>query len=93
MNTYNRLLITFTSLAVLLSLPHSMQSHETPPPDPGDADVSQAPCDEFVTGGGWITGTPSGGKANFSIQGGLEDGEPFGHVNYVRRFAGSHLHT
>src|SRR5204862_6575997 len=40
------------------------------------------PCD-FVTGGGWITGTPSGAKANFGVAGGIKDGAFWGHLNYV----------
>ena len=27
-----------------------------------------APSDDFVTGGGWITGTPTGARANFGVK-------------------------
>ncbi len=40
------------------------------------------PCD-FLTGGGWITGTPSGAKANFGVAGGIKNGAFWGHLNYV----------
>jgi hypothetical protein len=39
--------------------------------------------DDFVTGGGWITGTPSGKKANFSVGGGKKNGELWGHLTYM----------
>jgi hypothetical protein len=40
--------------------------------------------DDFVTGGGWITGTPSGEKANFSVGGGIkENGDLTGHLTYI----------
>ncbi len=39
--------------------------------------------DDFVTGGGWITGTPSGKKANFSVGGGKKNGNLWGHLTYM----------
>jgi hypothetical protein len=38
---------------------------------------------DFVTGGGWITGTPSGAKANFGVAGGLKNGSLWGHLTYI----------
>jgi hypothetical protein len=38
---------------------------------------------DFVTGGGWITGTPSGAKANFGVAGGLKQGAFWGHLTYI----------
>jgi hypothetical protein len=38
-------------------------------------------CNDFVTGGGWITG-PSGGKANFGVAGGNKNGGLWGHLQY-----------
>jgi len=56
----------------------------TPPP----------PCGDFVTGGGWITGTPSGAKANFSVAGGVKNGAWWGHLNYIDHGNGMHVkHT
>ena len=36
----------------------------------GVTPTTSPPCD-FVTGGGWITGTPSGAKSNFGVAGGI----------------------
>ena len=47
-----------------------------------------APCGDFVTGGGWITGTPSGAKANFGVAGGTKDGAFWGHLNYIDHDSG-----
>src|SRR5436190_3418893 len=41
------------------------------------------PCDDYVTGGGWITGTPTTDHANFGISGGYRDGEFWGRLNYM----------
>ncbi|MBI2946583.1 MAG: hypothetical protein HYY23_02990 [Verrucomicrobia bacterium] len=54
----------------------------TPPP-PG--------CDDFLTGGGWITGTPSGHKANFGVAGGIMRSELWGHLNYIDHGTGMHV--
>jgi len=37
----------------------------------------------FVTGGGWITGTPSGAKANFGVAGGIKQSAYWGHLTYI----------
>lgn len=51
------------------------------------ADITcQAPpvCgSDFVTGGGWITGTPSGQKGNFGVAGGIKNGAFWGHLEYI----------
>jgi hypothetical protein len=51
------------------------------------ADVNCKPtCNQrvgdFVTGGGWITGTPSGSRGNFGVAGGLKNGSLWGHLVY-----------
>ncbi len=59
------------------------------PPAPDQAE----PCG-FVTGGGWITGTPSRDKANFGVAGGIKNGELWGHLNYIDHGTGMHVkHT
>src|SRR6266566_4582608 len=47
------------------------------PPPPGCTGA------DFVTGGGWITGTPSGAKANFGVAGGIKQGQFWGHLTYI----------
>lgn len=39
--------------------------------------------EDFVTGGGWITGTPSGKQANFGVAGGIKNGAFWGHLTYI----------
>ncbi|MEW6302835.1 MAG: choice-of-anchor P family protein [Verrucomicrobiota bacterium] len=52
------------------------------------------PCGDFVTGGGWITDTPSGAKANFGVAGGIRNGALWGHLNYIDHGNGMHVkHT
>src|SRR5438093_8353591 len=41
------------------------------------------PGGDFVTGGGWITGTPSGAKGNFGVAGGIKNGALWGHLTYI----------
>src|SRR6266536_3015132 len=48
-------------------------------------------CGAFVTGGGWITGTPSGANANFGVAGGIKDGALWGHLNYIDHGNGMHV--
>ena len=39
---------------------------------------------DFVTGSGFITGTPSGAKGNFGVGGGIKsDGSLWGHLEYI----------
>jgi hypothetical protein len=48
-----------------------------------------APGGDFVTGGGWITGTPSGAKANFGVAGGIKkNGALWGHLTYIDHDSG-----
>src|ERR1041384_2652773 len=53
------------------------------------ADISCAgagctpPVGDFVTGGGWITGTPSGARANFAVAGGIKNGGLWGQLTYL----------
>lgn len=60
---------------VIISQAHADISCAAPP--------SQAQCKDFVTGGGWITGTPSGAKGNFGVAGGIKNGAFWGHLNYI----------
>ena len=41
------------------------------------------PVGDFVTGGGWITGTPSGARAIFAVAGGIKNGGLWGHLTYI----------
>jgi hypothetical protein len=44
---------------------------------------------DFISGGGWITGTPSGGKGNFGMDAGIEtDGTLIGSLNYKDQTCG-----
>jgi hypothetical protein len=43
---------------------------------------------DFVTGGGWITGTPSGARGTFSVAGGLKDKGHWGHLSYIDHGSG-----
>ena len=47
----------------------------SPPPSPV--------CRDFVTGGGWITGTPAGARGNFGVAGGIKQGAFWGHLTYI----------
>jgi hypothetical protein len=38
---------------------------------------------DLATGSGWITGTPTGGKGNFGVAGGMKNGALWGHLNYA----------
>ena len=38
---------------------------------------------DFVTGGGWFTGTPSGARGTFAVAGGLDHKVPWGHLSYI----------
>jgi len=46
------------------------------------------PGGDFVTGGGWITGTPSGAKGNFGVAGGIKNGAFWGHLVYIDHGSG-----
>ena len=48
--------------------------------------AGQPNCDssrDFVTGGGWITGAPSGAKGTFGVAGGVKNGALWGHLTYI----------
>jgi len=51
------------------------------------ADIACAACSspvgDFVTGGGWTTGTPTGARANFAIAGGMKNSALWGHLTYI----------
>jgi hypothetical protein len=57
------------------------------PPEPEDHDCGK------VTGGGWITGTPSGDKGNFGMSGSIRRGEFWGHLNYLDHGTGMHVQS
>ena len=61
-------------------------------PMPSPTPSPSPPCD-FLTGGGWITGTPSGAKANFGVGGGIENGAFWGHLNYVDHSTSPGMHV
>ena len=44
-----------------------------------------------LTGGGFITGTPSGAKGNFGVAGGVKNGAYWGHLNYIDHGTGMHV--
>lgn len=47
------------------------------------------PClGDFVTGGGWITSTPTGAKATFGIAGGIKQNGLWGHLSYIDHGSG-----
>ena len=56
-----------------------------------DIVCGQSDCNgarDFVTGGGWITGTPSGARGNFGVAGGIKNGGFWGHLTYLDHGAG-----
>jgi hypothetical protein len=75
--TVSALHITVPGLVdVVIASAHADISCPTPP--------SQPLCrgSDFVTGGGWID-SPSGGRANFAVAGGIKNGAFWGHLQYV----------
>jgi hypothetical protein len=44
-----------------------------------------------ITGGGWIT-TPTGGRGNFGVQGGIHKGRLWGGINYIDHDLRLHVH-
>jgi hypothetical protein len=62
---------------------------EVPAPEPEETPPNE--CDDFVTGGGWIVGTPSGEKANFGVHGGIRNGRLWGGLNYIDHGTGMHV--
>lgn len=57
----------------------------------GGADGSHAQVRDFLTGGGFITGTPSGAKGNFGVAGGIRNNAFWGHLNYIDHGTGMHV--
>src|SRR5216683_2168067 len=77
--TVNALHITVTGIAdIIVSSAHADIDCAGNPPCIGD----------FVTGGGWITGTPSAAKANFGVAGGVKNGAFWGHLTYIDHGSG-----
>lgn len=60
-----------------------------PTPSPPDDEVE---CGK-VTGGGWITGTPTGQRGSFGVSGGIRRGEFWGHLNYIDHATGMHVRS
>jgi len=83
----NRADITVNALHVTASNPVSGATLADVVISSSHADISCAACTEpvgdFVTGGGWITGTPSTARANFAVAGGVKHGELWGHLTYI----------
>jgi hypothetical protein len=76
--TVNALHIIVDGVAdVVISSAHADITCQAGPPPP------VCSGGDFVTGGGWITGTPSGAKANFGVAGGIKQGAMWGHLTYV----------
>lgn len=78
--TVNALHVIVTGVAdVVISQAHADITCQPvpPPPQPG------CPGSDFVTGGGWITGTPSAARANFGVAGGTKQGGLWGHLTYI----------
>lgn len=57
----------------------------------GGSSDSHAEVKDFVTGGGFITGTPSGAHGNFGVAGGIKNGSFWGHLNYIDHGSGMHV--
>ncbi|MEO5803204.1 MAG: post-COAP-1 domain-containing protein [Verrucomicrobiota bacterium] len=54
--------------------------------------VAPSPCDDRVTGGGFII-TSSGAKGNFGVHGGIQNGRLWGGLNYIDHGTGMHVHS
>jgi len=79
--TVNALHVIVDGVAdVIISSAHADITCEPAPPPPPPPGCTPA---DFVTGGGWITGTPSGAKANFGVGGGIKQGAFWGHLTYI----------
>ena len=84
----NRSDITVNALHVTAFDPLSGQTLADVIISSAHADISCAaacppPAGDFVTGGGWITGTPSGARATFGVAGGNKNGGLWGHLTYI----------
>lgn len=80
--TVNALHVIVSGVAdVIVSQAHADITCEPVPPNPPPP--AGCPGSDFVTGGGWITGTPSGARANFAVAGGTKQGALWGHLTYI----------
>jgi hypothetical protein len=81
--TVSALHVVVTGVAdVVVSSAHAdIGCPQQPPPPPPS-------CPDFVTGGGWITGTPSGAKGNFAVAGGFKNNALWGHLTYIDHGSG-----
>src|SRR5881296_492044 len=78
--TVNALRVSVDGVAdVIISSAHADITCAPAPPPPPPPGCTPA---DFITGGGWITGTPSGAKANFGVAGGIKQGTFWGHLTY-----------
>ena len=59
-----------------------------PPPPPPPTDT----CDDWFTGGGWITGPTGGAKCTFGVGGGDKRKGLWGHLNFIDHGTGMHVH-
>jgi hypothetical protein len=76
--TVNALHVIVPGVAdVIVSSAHADITCQPAPPPPVCTGA------DFATGGGWITGTPSGAKANFGVAGGIKQGQFWGHLTYI----------
>jgi hypothetical protein len=76
--TVNALHVIVDGVAdVVIASAHADITCQPLPPPPGCSG------EDFVTGGGWITGTPSGAKGNFGVAGGIKHGAWWGHLTYI----------
>jgi len=74
--TVNALHVVIPGVAdVVVASAHADIDCQGPPPCPDSRD--------FVTGGGWIQGTPSGAKGTFAVAGGVKNGGLWGHLTYI----------
>jgi hypothetical protein len=85
--------ITVNALHVTASDPMTGQTLADVVISSAHADIScggacAPPVGDFVTGGGWITGTPSGARANFGVAGGIKNNGLWGHLTYIDHGAG-----
>lgn len=86
--TVNALRVSLPGIAtVIVSSAHADVTCGAPPPPPPPPPC-QTPPRDFFTGGGWITGTPSGARANFGVAGGFRNGSFWGHLTYDDHGAG-----
>jgi hypothetical protein len=76
--TVNALHVIVNGVAdVIIASSHADITCQPAQPPPGCSG------DDFVTGGGWITGTPSGATGNFGVAGGIKHGAWWGHLTYI----------